>query len=129
MSLKTWKTEFYRITARKCPRNQAIRHSLTKWEGLTKENLEKHGLEKIFKKNKIQDPKSGTIFEIDSKSCALCSYFLWDDSADCPILDSSNFESIESSFCNGDCITEYQVWIDEGDPMPMIIALNNALNS
>lgn len=44
MSLETWKEEFYKIPAEECIKEQALDHSITKWEGLRPENLQKHGL-------------------------------------------------------------------------------------
>lgn len=39
MSLKTWKLEFYPVEASTVSKEDALDHSLRKWEGLTEENL------------------------------------------------------------------------------------------
>ncbi len=47
MSLATWKAEFYPFTAEKCAAEfpeEALDHSIRKWEGLSPENLKKHGV-------------------------------------------------------------------------------------
>ena len=125
MSLKTWKKEFYVIPASKCPRNMAIHHSLKKWIGLRAKNLEKHGMKKhtmlfIISEAEIKENFKGRgWFRISSRSCALCHYFM--DTDDCPI--TVDFP------CFGDCALAYNVWVEEGDPEPMISKLKKALKS
>jgi hypothetical protein len=119
MSLQTWKDEFYPIHAFKAVGSEleAAKHSLRKWIGLRKENLEKHGLERkgreISSTDFINFP-----FSISESSCALCQY--------------------HDGYCN-DCIlytlgngceeegSEYIIWVNEGDPEPMIKALEEAI--
>lgn len=68
--IESWKKEFYHIPARKAAGDDltAVEHSLKKWMGLRKENLDKH---KVAQRGK-------TIFSIDdelrvsNKTCALC---------------------------------------------------------
>ena len=62
MSKETWIAEFYPIPADKVPAEDALDHSIRKWEGALAENLEKHGLE--------QPPVT-----FDSDSCALCLHY------------------------------------------------------
>lgn len=83
MSLETWKAEFYPTPAEDTAKEDAIAHSLRKWQGLTPENLKKHGV--------IHEPFAGVIDEsdfsagkpiymyseavpIDSGTCALCHH-------------------------------------------------------
>lgn len=70
MSLETWKAEFYPIPADKVKKKDTLEHSLRKWEGLRKENLEKHGV-------KLSGPMLTGLdglgyMLIASESCALC---------------------------------------------------------
>ena len=44
MSIESWKAEFYPTPADEASKDQAIAHSLRKWEGLRKENLDRHEL-------------------------------------------------------------------------------------
>ena len=46
MSLKTWKKEFYPISASRVRKDAiaAIEHSLRKWRGLTKDQMKRHGV-------------------------------------------------------------------------------------
>ena len=80
--------------------------------------LEQSSVRGRYKKfmNFISDGMSE--FRINSNSCALCLYFL--DTSDCPLC------YVE---CTGDCIAEYNGWIEEGDPEPMIRKLKKALKS
>ncbi len=112
MSLETWKEEFYPIPADEVPESQALTHSLRKWEGLRKENLEKHGV----------GATGGYVDEmsIDSSTCALCHHHI--DSvrcATCPLVKLT---------MGGNCDSEYVWWNHAGDPEPMIELIKNAIN-
>lgn len=74
MSIKTWKKEFYPTKPNKrMSKKDAILHSIKKWEGLTKENIEKHGLEVWF--GDLLDDDFNE-FEINEYSCSLCVKYL-----------------------------------------------------
>jgi hypothetical protein len=70
MSMKSWKKEFYPIEAKDCPEKDALQHSLQKWKGLRKENLDKHGVNLDFYAVFVKGKKGSVT--IDSDSCALC---------------------------------------------------------
>jgi hypothetical protein len=84
MTIETWKKEFYPVEAEDCPEDQAIEHSLLKWQGLSPDNLAKHGLELsprfagIIEIGKEYDDANAKFF-IGSDSCALCHHFHSDD--------------------------------------------------
>jgi hypothetical protein len=85
MSIESWKEEFYPVTAREIVEHgtekKLIEHSIRKWNGLTKENLEKHQLtKKLFS---ISDNKGG-YFSADGGSCALCQKYD-DNCLGCPL--------------------------------------------
>lgn len=71
MSLKTWLEEFYPVEAKKAISSdeEALEHSLNKWGGTTKKNLEKHKV--TYHNYSIRD-ENGSVFEFYSKTCALC---------------------------------------------------------
>lgn len=72
MSLETWKAEFYPIPAAdgSIKTNlQAVQHSLKKWKGLWKDNIQKHGIG-ITGYGNIEDVTD--YLAIDADSCALC---------------------------------------------------------
>lgn len=102
MSLKTWRQEFYPISADDIVEKNKFRvsgdivllkHSLSKWIGFREENLNKHGV----KLGKLKDgvkclyDEYGVEFPIDAKSCALCVSYLTEDndfSCDgCPLFE------------------------------------------
>ena len=86
MSLKTWKAEFYPVTARNCPAGKELEHSTQKWRGLLPENLSKHGCSIL--QGDVHDNKTGARLMINAGSCALCRKFndVRDDNCErCPL--------------------------------------------
>ena len=84
MSLETWKAEFYPIEADKTTKEQAIEHSLRKWQGLTPENLKKHGViherfAGVIDENDFRAGKPTYMYPeavpIDAGTCALCHHY------------------------------------------------------
>lgn len=122
MTIETWIQEFYPVTAEQASTDEveAVKHSIKKWRGLTKENLEKHLIEKIY--YSIEDDTSSIV--IDSENCALCHYSgkLKGDSISisctyCPIFKSS-----------GNCCSDqYSLFDHESNPHPMIELLEKTL--
>jgi hypothetical protein len=124
MSLETWKAEFYPIPADEVSVDDAVQHSLRKWRGLTKENLEKHALSQkdfFIKENDGDYP----LLSIDDSTCALCYHFINDKCVACPLFkvlskrcdDEENCSFKESS---------YGAFVEESNPLPMIEALEKA---
>jgi ribosomal protein L35 len=69
MSLQSWKKEFYPIPADKIITwKAALEHSMLKWSGFSKKNLEKHDV--ILDHGSLQCKYRE--FKVDDKSCALC---------------------------------------------------------
>jgi hypothetical protein len=128
MSIKSWKKEFYSKPAYKCCRKNAIEHSLTKWQGLLKKNLEKHDLVLINDRYFDMDDYTGimskrnSIFKIDGGNCALCVWYLKNDCTECPLYKILG--------CDCDCQhiqnNPYFIFRNTGNPMPMINALKKA---
>jgi hypothetical protein len=129
MSIESWKEEFYPVTAKEIAEHgteqELIEHSLKKWNGLTKENLEKHQLTKKF--FSISDNK-GKYFSADGGSCALCQKY--DDiCSDCPL--SKVRDNIE---CSAETDEEEEngqrspwfEWTTNNNPEYMIYWLNKA---
>ena len=90
MSLETWKAEFYPVEADKATGSdmEALDHSIVKWTGLLKNNLEKHGVEKERLRERliIFGTDFGTdAFIVNGTSCALCRKYtkVRDDEPDC----------------------------------------------
>lgn len=114
MSLKTWKDEFLGEEYPSDPL-EALDHSIKKWEGLSRENLDKHHLivynGKIIEKNNSENSE-----RINSSNCALCVHYLGVgifQCISCPIY------QITLRKCDG----EYRVFVDNGNNEPMLFLL------
>lgn len=82
MSFATWKKEFYPVKpSKRMTTIQAIEHSIQKWEGLRKENLDKHDVRLDYSmRNVVGEGREH--LDIDTKSCALCVKFMREDTYD-----------------------------------------------
>lgn len=152
MSFKTWKEEFYPVTAQeiveKCAtRQELILHSLQKWNGLKQENLDKHNVSIIQARvfNYIVfDNKDMEFFKtleftywgelkeklegidhliIDSDSCSLCVKY--EDCEDCPLYDMRDQTPCDEADENDS--GPFEIWQTEKDPMIMIHTLKDCL--
>jgi len=77
MSKQSWEAEFYPISAGNATATvkEAIEHSLKKWEGLSRENLEKHDLKSDEDYHlTIVDRDGIDQFGVYAETCALCLY-------------------------------------------------------
>lgn len=84
MSIETWTQEFYPCRANSAEAHErAVDHSLQKWIGLRRENLEKHGLIQVgYRLYSAEDVTClRPVFQIDVGTCSLCSVY-HDSSAD-----------------------------------------------
>lgn len=123
MTMQTWKREYYPVPAHKVEtKEQAIEHSIKKWEGLTKEALEKHGINKEEEGNYIY--YNLTTFNIDVDSCALCYLYLNGDNynpcAGCPLYQSGNG-------CMRKNKNPYDEWVNNNNASLMVNALRALL--
>lgn len=125
MSLATWKSEFYPVEAAEVPVEQAIEHSLRKWQGLLAANLSAHGLER--KNEYIRDETD--CFAVNGDSCALCvHHYASVDArsyrcAKCPLFKLRG-EACDSALVS---LSPYQAFTGmRGDPLPMINLLQKA---
>jgi hypothetical protein len=64
--IDNWKKEFYPVNVANVPVEQALDHSIKKWDGLTEENLAKHGLTAAEFKE---------YFPVSAETCALCFHY------------------------------------------------------
>lgn len=129
MSLETWKAEFYPVEpSPEMTDLEAVEHSLRKWEGLWKENLEKHGL--IASSSTIREKENDCErFEIDGESCSLCVKYISRDfnrsCGKCP-LKKVNDET-PCDLWNDSEVSIYGEFGKNGNPEPMIKGLKKAL--
>lgn len=134
MSIASWKKEFTPTTAKqaaKCGVVAAAEHSLRRWKGFRKKNLDKHGFEWVMYEIvwKESDEVMGP-FVINEELCALC-IFSGDIEGDvqcyrCPLYkvrdETPCGESIPKEFKNP--VSSYVL---EGDPEFMIKWLEKAV--
>lgn len=116
MSEESWKAEYYPVDAKDVSKDDAIAHSLQKFIGLRRENLENHGVE-------LEDNVVCGI-EINSDSCALCHHYMntkWVSALciSCPI-------ALDTKKCSGDDKWPWGQWATKDDPEPMIAVLQKA---
>lgn len=127
MTLKTWKEDFYPISAEKAAElswKEAVQHSLRKWEGFLPENLEAHQvfIRKPESRNgeyllKLMEPGSKSYLPISSTTCSLCQKAV-DDCRRCPIV------SMRERSCDND---EFSHMVKLLFPTPMIELLKKTL--
>lgn len=134
MSLATWKAVYYPVPASQVSKKHAILASLQKWIGLLPENLSRHGVRKIVSCADIRDDVDHCMYICDS-TCPLCHYYQEEDDddecerdeddlppcGDCPLVE------ILGTRCDKFAFSPWTVWVETGDPMPMIVALSEAL--
>lgn len=125
MSIKTWKKEFYPVSAQSVSKKNSIAHSLRKWQGLTKANIKKHDL--IRDGACLESSDGFNYFSVDSDSCALCQKYIDHNRADdiscfeCPLYD------LLGKSCDQGNKSPYVIWWDTGNALPMINALKKIL--
>lgn len=130
MSLQSWKEEFYPVEAQYASPEEAVAHSLRKWEGLRPENLQKHGLVQNGKHLEEVDSEDEEYF-ISGDSCALCHHYAEDECNCCPLFkargdvacDSFNIEE-----CGSDGEHPFGAGVNRANPNPepMIMWLKKA---
>jgi hypothetical protein len=84
VSMKTWRAEFYPITANQAAKRgplAAAKHSLQKWLGTRKAALKRHGVELGCRRV----VGKGVGLDLDSATCALCRY------SDSAVMDQPNY--------------------------------------
>jgi len=124
MSLKTWKQEFYRVSAQSTAHQswkRCLRHSILKWTGLLKTNLKRHGL--TVEGIKIKDSSENAL-EIDSASCSLCLKARQESIFMCTVCPLAEYLG---GRCDAVDTSPYSIWEDTGDARPMLATLKRTL--
>lgn len=100
-----------------------MEHSLIKWTGARRENIEKHDLIHNGQLLTSADRQTDNAqFKFNADTCALCQNYLTCD--DCPLSavgDTVIKESLEYA-----CQIEYDIFVQRGSPEPMIVLLQSA---
>lgn len=113
-----WLDTYYPVPADQCPKEDAVAHSLRKFEGLRPEALKEHGLRLL--QGCVFDDNDNLIITLGRSSCALCaSYFTSPRCSGCPL-------SLAEKECEVD-ENPYTEMIDRDDPEPMIAAMKEIL--
>lgn len=83
MSFETWCEEFYPIEAKEVSKEDALAHSLRKWEGLRPKALKRHGM--LFGHRRLYEVGGPECLSIDADSCALCVHHRGNHCEECPL--------------------------------------------
>lgn len=124
MSIESWKAEFYPVEASEVPKEQAVAHSLKKWEGLRIHNLQRHGMFKdgyTFLRNLNERGK----FYVNADTCALCKYHLDNSCPNCPLSQVRGDCPCDTDR-GGESCSPYDMWTQHNNPEPMIDWLEKA---
>lgn len=123
MSLASWKAEYYPIDAQEAAAKGdlvAVEHSIRKWEGLTPENLARHGCAKILRNISDEDRQ---ILQINDSTCSLCVLHYKklnsEPCATCPIF------LVHEPCCDWPQ-SPFTRWVATTSPHPMLRVLNQA---
>lgn len=131
MSLKSWKQEFYPITAKSAARGsmiKAIEHSLLKWKGLSPSNIKKHGISLSMGLYWTYLEDDQGYLSITASSCALCEKY-YDGMVRCQkcplylVRDNTPCDRM----MEGESVSPYGIFQDYGNPRPMVRFLKKAL--
>lgn len=122
---ESWKKTYYPIPASRVRKKDAIAHSLQKWRGLRLPVLNAHGLH--TKRASVIDNATHTeILRVYSSSCALCIWYLNEDSAE-PCTSCPLYKALGGWACDDRRgPNPYAAFWDTGDPESMIAALEKA---
>ena len=144
MSIKTWRQEFYPVSAKSREAKQApAAHSLRKWLGLRKEALKRHGLTLdagalLTAPWACRTERGTMVFEIDDRTCALCAVHQDDDfgtprelrcskNGACPLIALRRGLGCYESESGPYRRSPYNALIIKNNPEPMIRLLSHAV--
>ena len=112
MSCNTWKQQHYKTEASECPVEDAISHTVAKWEGMHDEQLDFHGMKKDH--CVLYDCIGGRI-RFNNMNCALCHHYidLRHECPQCPIV----------RVTKRSCLDPYTIWLATGNAKPALDVL------
>ncbi len=124
MSIESWKREFYSIKAKEFAANhtqeECLDHCIKKWEGLSKENVERHWLK--IDGRKIVD-ESGEDFHPVASNCSLCvkSSISEEDACcnKCIIKQTMGQTCSEKNRIGSDSLDPWRSWTKQENPKLM----------
>lgn len=133
-TLESWKKCYYPVAAKDCPEEDALEHSIQKWEGLRKEVLQEYGLHVDISGLSVAIADSlGNKLAINDQTCALCHHYEEGDEGvncfRCPLRAEKVrrlHDPDELADYTLDCAREYRAWTIVDNPVPMIELLRAA---
>jgi hypothetical protein len=123
-NLKAWKKEFYPTRAdTRMSKINAVRHSLRKWKGLLPENLDRYNITVSF---------INFALPVGGDSCALCqkyydTSFPKHDERRCQKCPLAQVLGQRCDSRDGENLSPWQSFSFDGNPIPMIEALEKTL--
>lgn len=114
---KAWFAKYYPVQARLVSKKDALDHSLRKWIGLRKKNLEKLGL---------KEPP----IDVSDITCALCKHYadLSPACKGCPLIKAGDGRRCDESKSEDEDAPFFH-YHDSGDPEPMIRLIRKAIKA
>lgn len=125
MSLESWKAEYYPIPADQTTREEAVAHSLKKWEGLRVIARAAHGVSIAKHSSYLYDEDENNILGIDADSCALCFHAFGEGCERCPLFLARGGVPCDGTR-EGEADSPWHTWCESKDPEPMIHWLRKA---
>ena len=119
MSLESWKKKYYPVEAVDVSPENALDHSLQKWEGLRPEILTEHALEVVD--IYVQEINGSAWMAINSNTCALCVEYALGGCMTCPLF------KVLGKKCDSGKMSPYMRFFNDSDPEPMIEALKKCM--
>lgn len=131
MSVESWLAEFYSVPAGQVSEADAAAHSLRKWEGLRKENLDVHGMHVSETPWVVVDDVTGHVFAVASDTCALCEVYFDDANGDhpcdlCPLCQVRDGKACDRDR-DDESLSPWHAWTTSRNPEPMILWLRKAV--
>jgi hypothetical protein len=125
MSLRSWKEQFYCVPAIDVSSEDALAHSARKWEGLRKENLDRH---QVMRSGSliVSSVECDGAVRVDESSCALCVHYIAAGCGACPLFAVRNARCDRGNEGGCSVSSPYASWVWENDPEPMIKLIADA---
>lgn len=136
MSIESWKAEFYPVPAEEVPEEEALAHSLRKWQGLLPENLALHKLipvcNMLFDAEGVTDEvqiqiQQRPVFAVTSETCALCRHHNPDNCRTCPLFKVRGVPCDETVTDDPHELTPYAAFTKRANARPMLDLLTLAI--
>ena len=123
MSLVSWKIEFCPDLFPPVTEEQALRHSLSKWNGLRTESLHKHDLHTTAG---VVIDKDGNFYSPTRDNSLLCHLYLKDRCMKCPMAEARYKIPCFVTDVRSEVDNPLAIWRQQDNPNPMLAVLLKA---